>query len=239
MARPLPIRLLVGLGKLLGKLLRGSDKAAGGLAFVAATLGQIALVCLGVHLAADQLDDQVMGWLSAGQQFLDVHLAELLGSAAETFGMGPDAMTVWTMVPTATIAAWTALIFELVACAILSASFLLTTRKPKLSWSRYRKALSIHALVLPLALTGVLLAGGWSMAMAAEDLLPASAITPWAAGGLGVAVLLRFGLPAWGRAVGSLEASGKRRRDLLAALVILPIGLLAWMHGLPFWGWLP
>ena len=239
MARPPAIRLFIGIGKMLRGLLRGSDKAAGGLAWFAATLGQIALVCLGVHLAADQLDDRLMGWLSTGQRFLDENLGELLGSAGDTLGLGHDAMTVWTRIPLATISAWTALVVELGACGILCAAFLLTSRKPKLSWTRWRQALSIHAVVMPLTLAGVLIAGSWSMAMAAEDLLPASPITIWAAAGLGLAVLLRFGLPTWGRAVGALEASGKARRDLLTALLLAPIGLLAWMHGVPFWGWLP
>ena len=237
MSRPLPIRLLVGIGRMLRGLLRGSDRAAGGVASIAATIGQIALICLGVHLAADQLDDRVMGWLGASQAFLDEKLGEALGSAAESVGMGFDAFTVWNKVPLVAASAWTALVFELAACGILCAAFLLTTRKPKLTWSHYRKALSVHAVVLPFTLAGVLFAGGWSMA--AEDLLPASPITPWAAGGVGLAVLLRFGLPAWGRAVGALQSSGKARRDLLTALVILPIGLLAWIHGVPFWGWLP
>ncbi len=238
-SRPLVFRIIAGLGRGLGRLLRGSDRAAGGLARVAATIGQVALVCLGVHLAADQLDDRALAGLTWLQGWMDTTLAGPLGSAAEYIGLDFDTFLFWDGLPLATIAAWTALVVELVAAALLSTSFLLTGRKPQLSWKAWRQALSIHAVVLPIALAGVLLAGSWSMAMAAEDLLPAHTASTWAAAGLGLAVLLRFGFPAWGRAVAVLERSGKVRRDLLTAVVILPVGLLAWMHGVPLWGWLP
>ncbi len=237
--RPLAIRIVVGIGRLLGRLLRGSDRAAGGLARVSATLGQVALVCLGVHLAADQLDDRALAGLTALQGWLDTTLAGPLGGAAESMGMGFDALLFWDGLPLSTMSAWLALVVELLAAALLCSSFLLTGRKPTLSWSAWRSALSIHALVLPITLAGVLLAGSWSMAMAAEDLMPVHVASRWAAGLLGLAVLLRFGLPAWGRAVAVLERSGKPRRDLLVALVMTPVGLLAWMHGVPIWGWLP
>jgi hypothetical protein len=238
-AGPLPLRLLIGLGRLLGRLLRGGDKAAGGLARVATTIGQVALVCLGVHLAADQLDDRLLAGLTALQGWLDLELAGPLGRAAEGLGLGFDALLFWDGLPLASMAAWAALAVELVAATLLCASFLLTARSPTLSWTAWRQALSIHAVVLPVTLAGVLLAGSWSMAMATEDLLPSNELSRWAAAALGLAVLLRFGLPAWGRAVAVLEHSGKPRRDLLAALVMLPVGLLAWMHGVPLGGWLP
>jgi hypothetical protein len=232
-------RLSTGLGRLIHRLLRGSDRAAGGLARVATTLGQVALVCLGVHLAADQLDDRVLALLQAGQGLLDAHLAVPLGRAAAAVGLDQGHVAVWELIPVAVVATWIALAMELVASAVLCASFLLTERRPALSWAAWRQALSLHAVVLPLALAGVLVAGSWSMAMAAEDLLPAHASARIAGGLLGLAVLLRFGLPAWGRAVGALERSGRLRRDLLTAAAIAPVGLLAWMHGVPLWGWLP
>jgi hypothetical protein len=236
---PPALRVLLGLGRLLLRLLRGSDRAAGGLARVATTIGQVALVSLGVHLAADQLDDQALAGLTALQGWLDTRLAAPLGELAEGLGMAFDALLFWDALPLPTIAAWTALVVELVAVALLCASFLLTKREPRLSWAAWRKAISVHAVVLPLTLAGVLAAGSWSMAMAAEDLLPLHPASRWAAGLLGLAVLLRFGLSAWGRAVAVLERSGKPRRDLLAALFIAPVGLLAWMHGVPLWGLLP
>ncbi len=235
---PIP-RFLMGLGRLFGRLLRGSDRAAGGMAWFATTLGQIALVCLGVHLAADQLDDRFLELLTMGRDLLDAQLADPLGRAAMAVGLERGDVTIWDRVPLAAVAAWVALVVELAAAVVLSTSFLLTSRKPALSWKAWRGALSVHAVVLPLSLAGVLMAGSWSMAMAAEDLLPTHLAASIAAGLLGVAVLLRFGLPAWARAVAALERSGRARRDLLAALAIAPVGLLAWMHGVPLWGWLP
>lgn len=232
-------RLLRGLGRVVHRLLRGSDRAAGGVARLATTLGQIALVCLGVHLAADQLDDRVLALLQAGQGWLDAHLALPLGRAAAALGLDQGSVAFWSLIPVVVVAAWVALVMELAASAVLCASFLLTARQPVISWTAWRQALSVHAVVLPFALAGVLVAGSWSMAMATEDLLPVHGAARVAGGLLGVAVLLRFGLPAWGRAVGALERSGGRRRDLLAAAAIAPVGLLAWMHGVPLWGWLP
>jgi len=225
--------------RLFGRLLRGGDRAAGGLARLATTLGQVALVCLGAHLAADRLDDRVYGQLSDAQAWLDARLAPALGPLGERLGLGYERLLLWERLPLAPAAAWVALLLELLACALLCASFLLTPRRVELSWMGFRRALSVHALVLPVALAGTLLAGAWSLAMAAEDLLPPSPVAPWAGGALALAVLVRFGMPAWGRAVGALERSGRPARDLLVAVLIGPIGLLAWLHGVPCWAWLP
>lgn len=182
-----------------------TDRAAGGLARVATTLGQCALIGLGVHLAADSLDDRLIG--------LELPLP-------------------------VTAAAWTALVVELLAIGLLWNSFLLSPRQPKLSWSRLRAALGIHALAISFSLAGVLLAGAWSMAMAVEDNLPASPWAPPASGLLGVVVLVRFGLPAFLRAVACLEPPRRHGEGLLSALVLVPVGLLAWLGALPIsWLW--
>ncbi|MFH1468061.1 MAG: hypothetical protein ABIO70_26985 [Pseudomonadota bacterium] len=228
-----------GLLRAVLALFRGSDRAAGGLARVATTLGQIALVCLGAHLAADHLDDQFLGGLSAAQAWLDATLAGPMLRFSEAVGARYETLLFWDELPLASMAAWAALIVELIACALLSASFLLTPRQARPSWAAWRRALSVHALVLPLALSGVLLAGAWSMSMAVEDLLPSAAWASVIAWTVAAAVGLRFGLPAWLRAVATLERSGKPLRDLAVAICILPLGLLAWVHGVPLWGWLP
>jgi hypothetical protein len=228
-----------GLIRALLALFRGSDRAAGGLARLCTTLGQVALVCLGAHLAADHLDDQLLRGFFAAQAWLDLTLAGPLLRFSEAVGARYETLLFWDDLPLATLAAWSALIVELVACALLSASFLLTPRQVRLSWAAWRQALSVHALVLPVALSGVLSAGAWSMSMAVEDLLPAATWASVIASIVAAAVGLRFGLPAWLRAVAALERSGKPLRDLAVALGILPLGLLAWQHGVPLWGWLP
>jgi len=209
------------------------------MARIATTLGQVALTILGVHLAADRLDDGLLAACTAAQGWLDAHLAGPLGSAATAVGLDYDALLLWDRLQLAPVAAWSAFAVEVAAVCLLCASFLLTPRRPTLSWRAWRSGLSVHALVLPLALSGVLLAGGWSLTMATEDLLPSSVVATVAAGVLGLVAVLRFGLPAWGRAVAALERSGKPVRDLAVTLVIGPIGLLAWVHGVPLWGLMP
>jgi hypothetical protein len=72
--------------------------------------------------------------------------------------------------------------------------------------------------------------------MGIEDLIPNARI---GAAALAIAALLRFGWPAWSRAVSHLERPPRWTRGLASALVLAPIGWLAWTHGVPIWGWLP
>jgi hypothetical protein len=211
-----------------------TDRAAGGIAQLSTTLGQIALVILGVHLVGDQIDDLLFNAMAAGVDALEDPLAQLTAALDRPHGTTPQLSNL----PLTTAAAWGALGIELTASVALSAAFVLSSRRPTLSWAAYREALSVHALVMPLALAGVLLAGCWSMAMAAEDLLPRSDLAPWAAGLLAAAVGARFGMPAWLRAVGSLSAATSWRRGALLSALLLPVGALAWRHGVPVWGWL-
>lgn len=228
------------MGGVLRAVVVHSDRAAGGLARTLTTLGQCALVALGVHLAADNLDDRLLQGLTWAQDLADLHLAPPLASLLAWLGRAPSAPP-WAALPLPTLAASAALLVELCATAILWGSFVLSERAPALDLRRYRRALSLRALVLPPALAGVLLAGAWSLSMALEDLLPVGPTSRIAAGLVAVAVLARFGWPAWSRAVACLEpprpGSARRPADGLATAVLLvPIGLLAWRHGLPVWG---
>lgn len=215
-------------------LLSTTDRAAGGIARLSTTLGQIALVALGVHLVGDQIDDLLLSGMGAAVEALEGPLARLTAALDRPHGSTP----LLSSLPLSTAAAWGALCVELAATVALSTAFVLSSRRPSLTWAAYREALCLHALVMPLALAGVLLAGCWSMAMAAEDLLPMSAIAPWAAGLLALAVAARFGLPAWLRAVGALSAAKTWRDGVVLSLLLLPVGVLAWRHGVPVWGWL-
>jgi hypothetical protein len=190
-------------------MLRAWDRAAAWIARNASTLGQVALVCLGVHLAADQLDDRIARALSAIVWF-DGNL----------------------VVP----AAWMALFVELAADFLFAGAILLTDTKRRPSFRAWRRVRSVESVVLPFALAGVILAGGWSLAMGIEDLIPNARV---GAAALAVAALLRFGWPAWSRAVSHLERPARWTRGLAPALVLVPIGWLAWTHGVPIWGWLP
>jgi len=211
-----------------------TDRTAGGIARLSTTLGQIALVLLGVHLVGDQLDDLLFVALSGVVDALEGPAARVMASLNRPHGTTP----LLSNLPLTAAAVWGALCVEVAASAALIAAFVLSTRRPSLSWADYRSALCVHAVVMPLSLAGVLLAGCWSMAMATEDLLPLSTLAPWAAGLLALAVGARFGLPAWIRAIGALSEAKSWRQGALLSLLLLPIGALAWRHGVPVWGWL-
>src|SRR5204862_3514502 len=136
--------------------------------------GQIALVFLGVHLAADQLDDRIARGLAA---------------------------IVWFDVDLVVPAAWLALFVELAADVLFAGAILLTEPQRRPTFRAWRRVRSVEAVVLPLSLAGVILAGGWSLAMGIEDLIPNARIGATA---LAIAALLRFGWPAWSRAVSHL-----------------------------------
>jgi hypothetical protein len=192
-------------------MFRAWDRAAAWIARNASTLGQVALVCLGVHLASDRLDDLIArGMTALAARWIDANF----------------------VVP----AAWVALGVELAADVLFAGAILLTDAKRRPSFRAWRRVRSVESVVLPFSLAGVLLAGGWSLAIGIEDLIPGARI---GAAALAIAALLRFGWPAWSRAVSHLERPSRWTRGLAPALVLAPIGWLAWTHGVPIWGWLP
>ena len=192
-------------------MLRSWDRAAAWIAQNASTLGQVALVCLGVHLATDRLDDLIARGLTAiAAPWIDANFV--------------------------VAAAWVALLVELSADVMFAGAILLTGSKRRPSFRAWRRVRSVESVVLPFALAGVILAGGWSLAMGIEDLIPNARV---GAAALAMAALLRFGWPAWSRAVSHLERPRRWTRGLGSALVLAPVGWLAWTHGVPIWGWLP
>jgi hypothetical protein len=195
-------------------MLSSWDRAAAWIAQQASTLGQLALLCLGVHLAADRLDDHVLRALTA-------------------------LVARWTDTDLVVPAAWVALVAELAADAIFASAILLTDPRRAPDVRAWRRVRSVDSVVLPISLAGVILAGAWSLAMGIEDLLPPSPPARLGSGALGIAALLRFGWPAWARAVSHLDPARRWTRGLASALVLAPIGWLAWSHGVPIWGWLP
>jgi hypothetical protein len=219
-------------------ILEQSDRVAGGVARAAATLGQMSLVALGVHLAADRLDDQLWDLLTALSDQLDATLSAPLARVADTFGLGFDTFLFWQSLPLPLIAATTCLLWELLADIMLWDAFLLTPRSTHVTWSKYRRSLSLRAIVLPITLTGVLLSGAWSLFMATEDILPTHDASSWVAAAVALLALVHYGRPAWTRAIGNLERPKSWKRQLGLATVLLPIGLTAWLT-MPVWGWLP
>lgn len=216
----------------------GLDRMAASVARAATGIGQVGLVALGVHLAADRLDDRLLSLLQALGQALDRHLAPPLMGLAERLGWPSDALWFWTDAPWPTAAAGGALLAELCALLLLVGAFLLVDRDARWSWRGWWAARSIHAVVAPLTLAGAVAAGAWSLGMAVEDAVGGSAGQALAIG-LAALVLLRFGLPALRRGVAGLTPAPPLH-GVRAAVVLLPIGLLAWREGTPWalaWRW--
>ncbi len=221
------------------RLLTAGDRAAGGLARGLSTVGQLGLLALGTHLAADHLDDLAHTGLSAFVSACERWLAKPLWGLAETVGLSGSDLWFWDVLPLEITSTALALAVELTAFTLLATSFLLTPRDGKATWAAWRSVLGIQAVVLPFVLAGVLAAGSWSLSMAIEDLLPPGTWSRPAAAVVGVAAGFHYGLGAWSRAVATLDPPDRWSRGLFRAVVLLPVGVLAWFHGLPLWGWLP
>ena len=178
-----------------------------------AGLGQLALVVLGVHLAADRLDEHV----------LDLLL--WLGVPG-----GADALR-----PAATLGAVTAEILVVFRAALAIA---LVPPSPQLSLREWARGLSVEALVLPAFWLPAAAAGAWVVGMGLRDALPEG---PWslpAAVGLGTLVGWRLGWTGLRRAIGGLGTPRSRLQGLLWSPLLLGAAWLVLREGLPLWGWL-
>jgi len=197
------------------KILRAVDRAVSYTRPSWVWLGQLAVVVLGIHLAADRLDD----WIFAGLQALH-----------------------WPAEPIALqVAAWAAVGLELLVTVRAIGAILLTEQAPQLSWSAWKRNWCIDALALPLFWAPTALAGAWVVGMAAEDLVApvhptAGTIAAWTAA---ILVAWRLGWTGWRRVVGSLDPPKKRIQGVGWAPFLVGVSVLAVVHGLPIWGWLP
>jgi hypothetical protein len=204
-------------------------------------LGQLGVAVLGVHLAADRLDDsvyQALLWANEG-------IAPLLGKL-KLSGLDPEQL--------ATPAAWVALVLELLVDLFMLGALSLTAHAPQLSWAQYKSRLTVRSVVVPLFWAPVALAGAWVVGMATEDLLAGwhATAAKWLGWGVAALVAWRLGRTGWRRVVGGLElpasaAEGQKvlrvvprwRLDGLAwAPLLVLVAALATRHGLPVWGWL-
>ncbi|MCB9766259.1 MAG: hypothetical protein H6739_41170 [Alphaproteobacteria bacterium] len=191
-------------------------------------LGQLAVAVLGLHLAADRLDDHIYG--------LMVAVSGAVARVVVALGINaPEASAMLTP------AAWAALIVELMVVLYMFDSLTFTAHRPELSWARFKEALSPHAVALPLFWLPAALAGAWVVGMAVEDALaPRDAMLGAIAGrGMGLLVAWRLSWSGFLRVLGGLSAPKRRSQGLLWAPVLLGLGTLAAWNGLPIWGWLP
>jgi hypothetical protein len=203
------------------------DNAASSSRVLWVGLGQLGLAALGVHLAADHLDDQLFSAL--------VWCNDALAPAVQALslkGLAADQL----QAP----AAWFAIGVELLADLYLFLCLALTSQAPKLSWGAYKRALSARAVLVPLFWIPISLAGSWVVAMAIEDsLVDLHAMGAQVIGvGLALLVAWRLGFSGLRRVLGSLEPPEKRSDGWPWAFLVLPLAALAIRYGLPIWGWL-
>lgn len=220
----------------LRRLLGLTDRLAGGTAGLGAGLVRLGLLLLGSHLAADHLDDVVLGVFGAAEQLATRHLEGPALGAAAALGLAPGRLLVWQGLPLGALATWAALVVELATVLVLWSGVVLVPDARDASWARWRAALGLRAVVRPVALTGIVLAGCWSLAMAVEDVLPPSPLARAAGVLLGGAVLLRHGLELLRRCVVALEPEPRPLAGGLEALALAPLTVLAWREGVPVWG---
>lgn len=221
--------------RLLATALRRSDHVAGRLAHHTSTLAQLSLIALGVHLAADRLDDHAAAALISLQDTLATQLGPSLVSLCDRLGTDPAAALWWSHAPTQPPAAVLALAVELAVLAIFTEALLLTPPDSPPTAAAWWAQRSVLAAVLPSALLLSVLAGTWSIGMATADLLPPSGLASAAATLLAVAVFARLGLPAWARTTAHLTAR-TWRTGLKRALLLVPFGVLTAFDALPLRG---
>jgi hypothetical protein len=177
-------------------------------------LGQVAVVVLGVHLAADRLDDHVLVGLQA------------LGTSA-----WPEQAT------PAIVAGWVAVCVEIAVAGWATVALWRAWGRELPSRRQWWANRSVAAFVRPVFWVPTALAGSWVIGMAVQDLLSPISET----GGLVVGVLLGS-IAAW-RLVwtGTLRIiagspSGKRLAGITTAPFLLAIAALS-VGALPIWGW--
>ncbi|HJN74481.1 MAG TPA: hypothetical protein QGF58_11160 [Myxococcota bacterium] len=192
-------------------------------------LGQLAVAALGVHLAADRLDDHVL----QGLLRLNEHLFSTIAVKLSLGGIEPDAFV--------SPAVWLALLIELAVDLYMFFAIALTAQDPELDWKGYRRKLSVEAVVLPLFWAPVALAGSWVVGMAVEDKLAAwhpgaAMVLGWTIAGL---VGWRLAWTGWKRIVGGLDVPKRRTKGIVWAPALLLFAALAAWHGLPVHGVLP
>ncbi len=218
--------------RLAGRL----DRLAGGSAGLAGSFVRLGLLFLGTHLAADHLDDAILALFEALRGLAELHLSGPAMGAAAALGMVPGRLLLWRGLALAPAAAALALAVELETVALLWSTVAFVPRDAPATWAHWRRALGLRAVVRPLVLLGVVLAGAWSLGMAIEDALPPGA---WAqAAGVLVAggVLLRHGLDLLRRCGGALDPAPPLWAGAAAAVLLAPVGALAWREGVPVGG---
>lgn len=191
-------------------------------------LGQLGVAILGLHLAADRLDDLLVGAMNLVTGPINGVLVSGGFSAIETGSL---------LAPSV----WIALITELLLVVYLFDSLTLSPQQATLDWRAWLRALSPHAVAMPLFWAPAAAAGAWAVGMAIEDVLaPTSPLLGAILGRLiGLLVAWRLSWTGWRRVVTGLTPPAHRWKGLLWAPPLLGMGGLAFWYGLPIRGFLP
>jgi len=179
-------------------------------------LGQISVTILGIHLAADRLDDLISPWMAKIQ----------------VAWPSPEAPL--------TAATWCAVAVELTVVLWATWALMSACAQPVESVRQWRDRLSVRSVFTPLFWAPTSLAGAWVVGMAVEDLT-----APWLLGHatlLGgvttVVVAWRLSVTGWIRVLRCTPVPRSRLQGLVWVPVAGVVAGLAAVHGLPIWGWL-
>ena len=175
--------------------------------------GQVALIVLGTHLAADRMDDGLgrlvaqvpVGWDDPQTPFV---VGRWVGVALEVL------ITLWAV-----------------------RALFRTTDNDLKSWRDWGPRWSVHNVSAPLFWLPVSLAGCWSIAMAIEDALPVHPAATFVGWGLASVVPARLALTATWSLLRSPPKPKRRMDGLLWLAPLIPVAGYAIWFGLPIWGW--
>jgi len=179
-------------------------------------IGQLSVVILGIHLAADRLDDYLIPLLT------EIQIA----------WPSPEAPL--------TAATWGAVGVELLVVVWATWMLMSANAAPVESFAAWKSKLSIRAILTPLFWAPTALAGAWVVGMAVED-LTADWLLDYAqplAWSVAFLVAWRLAATGWLRLILRTPQPSSRLQGLIWAPLALLVAGLALKHGLPIWGWI-
>ncbi len=174
-------------------------------------VGQLALVVLGTHRGAERLAGYLARWLA----MLPAPWPD------------PDLPL--------TLAAVSATGIELCLGLFAIGWLAVCTRQPSVGHQAWLRQASIRAFTVPIYWAATTLAGTWTVALGAADLVGGTSTMLPAF--IAVVVLWRVGLPGCLKMARQLPPAPRTKGLVLAPALLLVSGL-ALRHGLPVWGWL-
>lgn len=180
-------------------------------------VGQLAVVLLGVHLAADRLDDLITtGLVATGIPWPEPEQPITLGT-------------------------WSAVLLELYVAGWAAFSWFRAGDLPVVTAAAWAARATPHAIAAAVFWAPTGLAGAWVIAMATEDV-----VAPWWTTGasligwiVAAMAIWRLAWPGLVRVVRNAPVPHHRWDGILTIWPAVIVSGLAIRYGLPIWGWLP